>query len=57
MYCTVVTAAVVKEDVHRVKEDFAQKFCAENGVTGVMKAFWLSGGNKPAGLWRCFLPM
>lgn len=50
-----VKAAVVKEDRHTVKEAFAKGFYAENGVTGVMKAFWLSKSNKPTGSIAVFL--
>lgn len=46
---------MVKEDGHTIQDDFAQRFCVENGVTGVMKAFWLSKGNKLAGSMAMFL--
>lgn len=45
----VVKAAVIKEDGHTIKEGFSEAFCSENGVSGVLKAVWLSKGNKLAG--------
>lgn len=42
----VVKAVVVGEDGHTFKNGFAQMFCAENGVAGVMKSFWLSKGDN-----------
>lgn len=51
----VVKAVVVKEDGYTIQDSFAQTFCSENGVTGVMKAFWLSKGNKPTGSMVVFL--
>jgi hypothetical protein len=50
-----VKAVVIGEDGHNIKNDFAEKFCAENGVTEVMKTFWLSKGNKPTGSMAVFL--
>jgi hypothetical protein len=51
----VVKAAVVTEDVHTIKDAFAKRFCAENEVTGVMKVFGLSKGNKLTGSMAVFL--
>jgi hypothetical protein len=51
----VVKSAVVMEDGHTVNADFAAKFCADNGVTGVQKAFWLSKGDRPAGSMGVYL--
>lgn len=51
----VVKAVVVKEDGHTLKDTFAQTFCEENGLTGVMEAFWLSKGNKLAGSMAVYL--
>jgi hypothetical protein len=51
----VVKAAVMSEDAHTIKDSFAQTFCAENGVSGVMKSFWLSKGDKRTGSMAVFL--
>jgi hypothetical protein len=51
----VVKEAVVGEDGQKIKDDFAERLCAENGVTGVMKTIWLSKGNKPTGSMAVFL--
>jgi hypothetical protein len=50
----VVKAAVVTEDVHTIKDTFAKRFCAENGVTRAMKVFGLSKGNKLTGSMAVF---
>jgi hypothetical protein len=51
----VAKTAVVGEDGHTIKDDFAQLFSAENGVSGVMKSFWLSKGDKRTGSMAVFL--
>jgi hypothetical protein len=51
----VVKARVADDDGYSIKESFAERFCAENGVTAVMKAFWLSKGNKRTGSMAVFL--
>lgn len=51
----VVKAAVVKEDGCTIQDSFSKKFCAENGVTGVMKTFWMSKGSKLRGSMVVFL--
>lgn len=51
----VAKAAVIKEDGRTLQDGFAEMFCMENGVTGVMKAFWLSRGNKSTGSMAVFL--
>lgn len=50
-----VKAAVVKEDGYKIQDGFSERFCAENGVTGVMKTFWMSKGSKPRGSVAVFL--
>lgn len=45
----VVKSAVVQENGHTIRDDFAESFCAANGLTGVKKAFWLSKGDRMAG--------
>ena len=51
----VVKEVVVKEDGHTLKDNVAEMFCAGNGVTAVMKAFWISKGAKPTGSMVVFL--
>ncbi|KAH6704098.1 hypothetical protein BKA61DRAFT_617851, partial [Leptodontidium sp. MPI-SDFR-AT-0119] len=51
----VVKASVVNDDGYTIKESFAERFCMENGATAVMKAFWLSKGNKRTGSMAVFL--
>ena len=51
----VVKEVVVKEDGHTLKDNAAEMFCAGNGVTAVMKAFWISKGAKPTGSMVFFL--
>jgi hypothetical protein len=51
----VVKTVVVKEDGHTLKDTFPQMFCDENGVMGVMKAYWLSKGDKLTGSMAVYL--
>jgi hypothetical protein len=51
----VAREAAVEKDGYTIKQSFADTFCAENGVNKVMKAFWLSKGNKPSGSMAVFL--
>ncbi|KAH6708822.1 hypothetical protein BKA61DRAFT_614954 [Leptodontidium sp. MPI-SDFR-AT-0119] len=51
----VVKASVVNDDSYTIKESFAERFYMENGATAVIKAFWLSKGNKRTGSMAVFL--
>ena len=51
----VVKVVVLQEDGRTVREEFAGSFCAANGLTGVKKAFWLSKGDRVAGLMVVYL--
>ena len=45
---------MVREDGHTIRDSFAQMVCEENEVSGVIKAFWLSKGDKLAGSMAVF---
>ena len=46
---------MLREDGRSIQDDFAATFCADNGLTAVQKAFWLSKGDRTAGSIVVFL--